>query len=111
MAGVKGRSGTGRHKRDPVVIGWRDFCRTVVSDPRVQAKIQETALANPEFALRLAEHGYGRPPQALDVKVNDGRAIVHRVTFGGFEAPPGGHPGVPDVAGVPAADLRLDGTD
>jgi len=95
MAGVKGRSGTGRHKRDPVVIGWRDFCRTVVSDPRVQAKIQETALANPEFALRLAEHGYGRPPQALDVKVANEGPLEFRIldaagaafAFGGGDLP------------------------
>ena len=75
MAGVAGRSGKGRGNPDPIVVGFREFCRSVVSDPRVQAKIQETALANPEFALRLAEHGYGRPPQALDVKFgnsNDG---------------------------------------
>jgi len=65
MAGVKGRSG--RRNRDPIVTGFREFCRDVVSDPKVQAKIRRQALANPDFALRVAEHGFGRPPQALDV--------------------------------------------
>lgn len=92
MAGVKGRSG---RKRDPNIIGFRDFCRSVVSDPKVQAKIHATALANADFALRLAEHGYGRPPQALDVKVGSSSPLEFRIldatgaafAFGGHDLP------------------------
>lgn len=67
MAGVKGRSG--RKNRPPEVIGFRDFCRNVIANPKVQAGITRRALRDPEFALRVAEHGFGRPPQALDVKI------------------------------------------
>jgi len=58
------RDGAGRPRE---VVAFREFCRTVVSDPAVQRKIKETAKKNPDFALRVAEHGFGRPPQALDV--------------------------------------------
>mgnify|MGYP000573608443 CR=1 FL=1 len=37
--------------------------------------------------------------------------VVHRVTFGGFEAPPGGHPRIPELANVPVADLRVERED
>ena len=92
---MAGNARSGRRNRDPVVIGWRDFCRKVVSDPAVQAKIKSTALENPEFALRLAEHGYGRPPQALDVKVANDRPLEFRIldatgaafAFGGGDLP------------------------
>lgn len=68
------RNHGGRRKNtDPVVVGFREFCRNVVSHPEVKAKIEAAARANPEFALRVAEHGYGRPPQALDVSHNTGQ--------------------------------------
>ena len=91
--------------------GFRGWCRAVVEQPAVRKLIEAEARTNPEFALRVAEHGYGRPPQALDVRTNDGKPIVHQVTFGGLASPAGGHPGVPALAGVPAADLRVDGAD
>jgi len=92
---MAGNARSGRRNRDPIVIGWRDFCRSVVSDPAVQAKIKATALESPDFALRLAEHGYGRPPQALDVKVANDGPLEFRIldaagaafAFGGGDLP------------------------
>lgn len=66
------------------VEGFRSFCRSVVSNPEVQAAIAEAALKNPEFALRVAEHGYGRPPQALDVRTSEvapGEQVIYRAAF------------------------------
>ncbi len=64
MAGKKGRSG-----RKSFVTGFREFCRGVVMDPDLQEKMKKRAQEDMDYALKLAEHGFGRPPQALDLKV------------------------------------------
>jgi len=64
MAGVKGRSG---NKPKALTIAFRDFCRRVINEPEVLAVLEAEALANPMFALRLAEFGIGRPFQAVYV--------------------------------------------
>lgn len=45
-------------------------------DPEVLANLMEAARTDPMVALKLAEHGFGRPPQALDVKVEGPQRIV-----------------------------------
>lgn len=98
MAGVvKGQHG-GRRNIDPTVVGFRQFCRDVISNPKVKAKIEAAALRNPEFALRLAEHGYGRPPQALDVRLGNADVGGFRCTF---------DDGTPIGYGLPATALPL----
>ena len=62
------RKGAGRKT---LKFGFRKWCREVVMDKEVQEQIKAEAKTNPHFALKLAEHGFGRPPQSLDVKVND----------------------------------------
>lgn len=84
---------------------FREFCREVCADPVVQAKIQEAARENPEFALRVAEHGFGRPPQSLAItgslEVGDG--VRHVVVLpGGFALPAA-------ATGVPTADADQHG--
>ena len=75
MAGVKGRSG-----RKPDTTGFRSWCRSVVDRESVKTLIAAKAEADPEFALKVAEHGYGRPPQALDVHVgNDNGPLEFRI--------------------------------
>jgi len=78
MAGVKGRSG-----RKPERTGWREWCRSIVLDPEVQSNIAAEAKRNPELALKLAEHGFGRPSQALDLNVNprDSTDEIYRAEF------------------------------
>lgn len=86
------RTGAGRPKE---VLGWRDFCRSVIGDPRIQAAIKARALRNPDFALRVAEQGYGRPPQALDVSHRSEGPLEFRIldatgaifAFGGGDLP------------------------
>jgi hypothetical protein len=71
------------------VVGFRAWCRAVVERPEVRAALERYALENPEFALRLAEHGFGRPPQALDVRqcaIDDGRPIEYVVRLDDPEA-------------------------
>lgn len=43
------------------------FAREIVLTPEVQAVIKAKALESADFALRLAEHGFGRPSQALHI--------------------------------------------
>lgn len=50
---------------------FRKWCRKVALDPDVQELMHRTAKENPEFALKVCEHAYGRPPQALDITTPD----------------------------------------
>lgn len=50
---------------------FRKWCRKVAADPEVQKLMHDTARENPEFALKVCEHAYGRPPQALDITTPD----------------------------------------
>ena len=42
--------------------------RNLASDPEALRKVTERAKNDPEFWLRIFEHGFGRPPQAIDVR-------------------------------------------
>lgn len=57
---------TGRPPKK-LTLAFRDFCRGVINKPEVLAALEAEALANPMFALRLAEFGIGRPFQAVHV--------------------------------------------
>lgn len=50
---------------------FRTWCKKVALDPVVQKLMHDTARENPEFALKVCEHAYGRPPQALDISTPD----------------------------------------
>jgi len=62
VAGAKGRSG-----RKPDATGFRAWAREVVDRESTRKLIADKADSDPDYALRLCEHAYGRPPQALDV--------------------------------------------
>ena len=65
MAGVKGKSG-----RTPNKLGlyWREACRDIATSDKVLKLVKAAAESDPVFALRVAEHGFGRPFQAVHVK-------------------------------------------
>ena len=70
------RAGAGRKS---LKFGFREWCRKIVMDKEVQAEIMRECRCDPNFALKVAEHGFGRPGQALDVNVTnqkDERRIV-----------------------------------
>lgn len=74
------RKGAGRKT---TVTGWRQWCRDTVLSPEVQQVMLDRALKDADFALRLAEAGFGRPPQAMDLKVSGDEAspLVYKATF------------------------------
>ena len=96
------RPGAGRK---PTAVGFRQWCRDVVMRPEVLQALEERALTDTEFALKVAEHGFGRPPQALDIKVggDSDQPIRHEVTM------PGGTPLSASVAGLPTSSSAIDG--
>lgn len=100
MAGKKGRSG-----RKPEATGYRAWCRSVADRPEIRAKILARALEDPDFALRLAEHGYGRPPQALDVRLegDSDSPLCYRAL------PEGGDAHTAPALGIPAAHVGQHG--
>ncbi len=72
MAGGGKRAGAGRRKGNVNVVGGRARMRTAVDDEdrwtRFIATVDaQLAKGNPDPFLKAFEHGYGRPPQALDV--------------------------------------------
>ena len=84
---------------------FRSTCREIVESEKVQKLFRDTAETDAHFALKLAEHGWGRPPQSLDIKVagDSDQPIVHEVTM------PGGAPLSASVAGLPASSSAIDG--
>lgn len=73
--------GSGRKRGSTKVVGGRPRMRGLVDDPKRIAKFRkalDAALDGPDSLaavtayLRVFEHGYGRPPQALDVKLGTG---------------------------------------
>jgi len=58
------RAGAGRK---PSATSFRQWCKDVWADPVVQENLLARAKESPEFALKIAEHGFGRPPQALQI--------------------------------------------
>ena len=94
MAGKKGRSGGRRPGagRPVEAVGFRSWCRAVMERPEIRAAIERHAREDPWFALKIAEHGYGRPPQSLDV--NQGATlekpinVIYRAFYGDPEVLP-----------------------
>ncbi len=80
MAGVKGRSGA-KPKRKTALF--REFCRDIITSKEVLESLKAEALANPIFALKLAEHGIGRPFQAVYVKGQIETYVAPTITLGG----------------------------
>ena len=51
---------------------FRKWCRAVISDPKIRKALQKRAQEDTDFALKLAEHGFGRPgPQIVDDSDNN----------------------------------------
>lgn len=61
-----------------LTLAFREFCRKVINEPEVLERLRQEALTNPMFALKLAEHGIGRPFQALHIKA-DVETTDHRI--------------------------------
>lgn len=64
MAGAKGRSG---RKPNQLGIYFREAMRDIATSDKVIKLIEAQAQTDPIFALRVAEHGFGRPFQAVHV--------------------------------------------
>ncbi len=65
MAGVKGKSG---RKPNELALQFRAFCRELINSEKVLKTIRTQAIADPFFALKVAEHGIGRPFQSVHVQ-------------------------------------------
>lgn len=50
-------------------------------DPKVQKSIREAAEVNPEIAIKLSEHGFGRPPASLELTGPGGAPVSIGITF------------------------------
>ena len=89
------RNGAGRK---PTRFGFRSWCRDIVLGDDVLKGIADKAKTDPEFALRLAEHGFGRPPQSLDIKggAADGKT-VYAVELPGADLTAAAFKDVPDA--------------
>lgn len=69
---------TGRPKE---ATGFRAWARAVTLSEKVLACIQRKAEKDPVFALKLAEHGFGRPRQGLDIEVAGQLGVGGQVIF------------------------------
>jgi hypothetical protein len=109
--GTKGnRGGTGK-ARGPVVTGGREWLRSLADDPK-RRKAFEKALdaqlkaGSGELFGKVFEGGYGRPPQALDVRttaVGAGGQVIYRAAVQGLDSA--------EFEGLPGSDVSLGGTD
>ena len=53
--------------RPRIQTDFRQRCRDIVLSPKVWKGIAARARRDPEFAMRVAEHGFGRPTQAVSL--------------------------------------------
>lgn len=85
--------------------GFRDFCRRTVMSRLVRLSLIRRARIDPEFALKLAKHGFGAEPQAVQVNVDhrEERKVVYVVQLPGAGAVP------PAIAGLPDSSPAVDG--
>lgn len=86
------------------VTGFRQRMRDVALLPEVLQGIIDRAKEDPEFALKCAEHGFGRPPQAMDIRatnVGPEQQLVYRASLEGGYAIPS------EATGIPATDDAL----
>ena len=49
--------------------GWREWCRQCAMQPEVLELIDQEAKRNPSYALEVAAHGFGKPPQGVTVDI------------------------------------------
>jgi hypothetical protein len=102
-----GGKGSG-NKGKPHVTGYRQKMRDITLLPEVLEGIVARAKLDPEFALKCAEHGFGRAPQALDIRaanVDPGQQLAYRASLEGGYAIPS------EATGIPTADdvLQIEG--
>jgi hypothetical protein len=99
------RPGQGRPRKG--ADSFREWCRSVIDHPEVRAAVEARAKRDPEFALKLGEHGYGKAPQSLTIG-SDPKApllVEHRASFADgtpFGAPSGLDPVLAATATLPA---------
>lgn len=91
------RKGAGKPQS---VAGTRAWLRKMCENPDMRAKVEAAVRASVEEGdlsdyWKALEHGFGRPPQALDIKVDDHRQSVDLADF---------------WAGVEAADTTVTST-
>lgn len=91
--------GTAHSGRKPLVVAGRAWFRSLVDDKARRQKFRENLDASLERGevdafMKCFEHGYGRPPQALDVKTT-------------VDIPAGVLP----VTIIPADSIAIGGTD
>lgn len=102
---VPRRRPTSEEVREEAVT-YRSHCRNIVLDEEVMSNIAIRARCDAEFALKLASHGFGSVPQQVqvsgEVNVNQ-REVVYVVEV------PGGEVVSPDVAGLSAPCIDVDG--
>ena len=76
------RPGSGRPR---VEFRWRRWAREAFSKhPEIQQNLIEAAKVDPNIALKLAEHGWGRPPQSLTVDSTKTERIEYVPVFPGI---------------------------
>ena len=94
------RAGAGRKDS---VVGGRAWLRSIADDPARRLRVEsaiDKAITKGELGpiFHAFEHGYGRPPQALDIKLGNADAEGFRCVFD--DGTPIGH-------GLPATALPL----
>ena len=84
--------------------GFRDFCRRTVMSRLVRLGLIRRARLDPEFALKLAKHGFGAEPQAVQVNVDhrEVKRVVYVVQL------PGAGAVSPAIAGLSEPRPALD---
>jgi len=94
------REGSGR--RSAKAVGGRQRMRDLVDNPErwkafVEKLDADLRAGRSEAFVKCFEHGYGRPPQALDIKHygESTKTVVHRVQFADGSLAPSPFEGVP----------------
>jgi hypothetical protein len=69
---------SGRRKGTPnkATKAWKDFVKTLVTDPDQQQALAEAIRKRPELLFKAAEHAHGKPRQSVDVdQVTDNKIV------------------------------------
>ena len=105
-----GGKGSGRGGK-PNATGFRQKMRDLALDPDVIESIIARAKVDPEFALKCAEHGFGRAPQALDIRasnVDPAQQLIYRASLEGGYAIPAEATGIPTAHDAQPGEDRHD---
>ena len=72
-----GRNSTtlSKYKRTPKPFNFRRWCREVSMSEKARKLVQKKVETDPDFALKVAEHGYGKAPQSLALSGAEGGPV------------------------------------